>query len=103
MRKDVTKTNQIAAMINLPTSSFSDRTANSNMTPEPCWNVILHFATTLPPPPETIPDRFRVCTVVELGVSVPPSASMPSTSINDLQASAKNGQRDPFLELEFRD
>jgi hypothetical protein len=74
-------------MTNRTTSSFSARTANSRVTPAPDAYVIRHRATTLPPPPATIPDRLSVCTEVDVGDSDPPNASMLSTSIRDLQAS----------------
>ena len=74
-------------MTSLPTSSRSARTASSSVTPEPGANVILHRASTFPPLPLTIPDRLSVWTVLEVGDSVPPKASMLSSSVRDLHAS----------------
>lgn len=79
-------------MTSLTTSSFSARTASSSVTPAPEAYVMRHLATTLPPPPATIPERLRVCTEEDVGVSVPPRASILRTSMRDLQASLGPGQ-----------
>jgi len=75
-------------------SSFSALTPNSNVTPFPTANVILHLANTFPPPPATTPERFKVWNEVEVGDSDPPSGSIPNTSIRDLMASFSDSEED---------
>ena len=79
-------------MTNATASSFSALTPNSSVTPLPASKVILHLAKTLPPPPATCPERFRVWNELDCGDSVPPSGSIPKTSIRDLMASLSDSE-----------
>lgn len=79
----------IAPITSLVAGSFSARTVNSIVTPLPAWYVIRLRASTLPPPPQTSPERLSVCTEVEVGISLPPSASMLRSSTIESHAAAR--------------
>ncbi len=69
----------IAPMTKRQDDSCSARTPSSRVTPAPGWKVMRQRHRTLPPPPQTMPAKLRVCTDDEVGCSLPPRASMLST------------------------
>lgn len=76
----------IAEMTSWALAACSARTDNSIVTPCPLAYVILLLASTLPPPPHTRPDKFKVCTDAEVGDSVPPRGSIFRISTRESHA-----------------